>query len=91
MAPDPRRLALQGEGRRLQRRSRRRLHDTRHTFASILLMAGESPQYVKEQLGHSSIKITVDVYGPFIPGANRQAVNKLPYLGTPTAKVAHTK
>jgi len=27
---------------------RRRLHDTRHTFASILLMAGESPAYVKE-------------------------------------------
>ncbi len=61
---------------------RRRLHDTRHTFASILLMSGESPVYVKEQLGHSSIKITVDVYGHFIPGANRQAVNKLPVLGS---------
>jgi len=59
---------------------RRRLHDTRHTFASILLMNGESPAYVKEQLGHSSIKMTVDVYGHFIPGANRQAVNKLPSL-----------
>ena len=61
---------------------RRRFHDTRHTFASILLMAGESPAYVKEQLGHSSIKVTVDVYGHFIPGANRQAVNKLPSLST---------
>jgi len=59
---------------------RRRLHDTRHTFASILLMNGESPAYVKELLGHSSIKMTVDVYGHFIPGANRQAVNKLPSL-----------
>jgi len=64
---------------------RRRLHDTRHTFASILLMNGESPAYVKEQLGHSSIKITVDVYGHFIPGANRQAVNKLPSISTPQA------
>jgi integrase len=61
---------------------RRRFHDTRHTFASILLMAGESPAYVKEQLGHSSIKVTVDVYGHFIPGANRQAVNKLPSLAS---------
>jgi len=40
---------------------RRRLHDTRHTFASILLMAGESPAYVRDQLGHASIKMTVDV------------------------------
>ena len=35
-----------------------RLHDIRHTFASLLLSQGESPVYVKEQLGHSSIKMT---------------------------------
>jgi integrase len=64
---------------------RRRLHDTRHTFASILLMNGESPAYVKDQLGHSSIKMTVDIYGHWIPGSNRQAVNKLPSLETPRA------
>ena len=29
-------------------------HCRRHTFASLLLQAGESPQYVKEQLGHAS-------------------------------------
>ena len=69
---------------------RRRVHDTRHTFASILLMAGESPQYVKEQLGHSSIRLTVDTYGHFIPGTNRQAVNKIPSINTTntTPKVA---
>jgi integrase len=55
-----------------------RFHDLRHTFASLLLQNGESPQYVKEQLGHSSIRITVDIYGHLIPGANRQAVNRLP-------------
>ena len=33
--------------------------------------------YVKEQLGHSSIQVTVDVYGHFIPGANRAAVDRL--------------
>jgi integrase len=59
---------------------RRRLHDTRHSFASILLISGESPAYVKDQLGHSSIKMTVDIYGHWIPGSNRQAVNKLPSL-----------
>ncbi len=36
--------------------------------------------YVKEQLGHSSISITVDIYGHLIPGSNRKAVNKLDNL-----------
>ncbi len=57
-----------------------RIHDLRHTYASILLENGESPVYVKEQLGHHSIKITVDLYGHFIPGANRDSVNKLDQL-----------
>jgi integrase len=54
-----------------------RFHDARHTFASLLLQQGESPTYVKDQLGHSSIQMTVDVYGHLIPGLNRQAVDKL--------------
>ena len=54
-----------------------RLHDIRHTFASLLLSNGESPVYVKEQLGHTSIQITVDIYGHLIPGSNRVAVNQL--------------
>jgi integrase len=57
-----------------------RFHDLRHTYATLLLMQGESPVYVKEQLGHSSIKVTVDIYGHWIPGANRAAVNRLPTL-----------
>jgi integrase len=54
-----------------------RFHDLRHTFASLLLQQGESPVYVKEQLGHSSIQITVDCYGHLIPGGNKQAVDRL--------------
>jgi len=54
-----------------------RVHDLRHAFASALLQAGESPAYVKEQLGHHSIKMTVDVYGHLVPGANRRAVDRL--------------
>lgn len=56
------------------------IHCTRHKFASILLMNNESIAYVSKQLGHSSIKMTVDTYGHLIPDANRQAVNKLPGL-----------
>jgi integrase len=36
----------------------RKPHTWRHTFASMLIQAGESLVYVKEQLGHHSIKIT---------------------------------
>jgi len=55
-----------------------RFHDLRHTFASLLLQNGESLVYVKDQLGHSSIKMTVDTYGHLVPGANRAAMDRLP-------------
>ena len=57
-----------------------RFHDLRHTCASLLLQNREPMIYVKEQLGHSSIQITVDLYGHLEPGRNRQAVNKLPTI-----------
>jgi integrase len=49
----------------------------RHTFASLLIQQGESVAYVKEQMGHSSIQITVDVYGHLVPGGNRAALDRL--------------
>ena len=69
-----------------------RFHDLRHLIASLLIQNGESLTYVKEQLGHSSIKITVDVSGHLVPGANRRAANRLPCLGE-IAKpiIAHLK
>jgi integrase len=54
-----------------------RFHDLRHSFASLLLQNGESLTYVKEQMGHSSINVAVDIYGHLVPGGNRQAVDKL--------------
>jgi integrase len=54
-----------------------RFHDLRHTFASIHISHGESLAYVKEQLGHHSIQITVDIYGHLVPGANRAAADRL--------------
>ncbi len=55
----------------------RKPHALRHTYASLLVQNGESLAYVRDQLGHHSIKITVDTYGHLIPGANRQAVDRL--------------
>ncbi len=51
-------------------------HDLRHTYATILLMAHQSPAYVQNQLGHSSISITVDVYGHWIPGEGRKGLDE---------------
>jgi integrase len=56
-----------------------RVHNTRHTFSSLLLTDGVTPVYVKEQLGHSSIQMTVDIYGHLIPNSNREAVNRLDF------------
>jgi integrase len=61
-----------------------RFHDLRHTIASILLQQGASLAYIKDLLGHSSIKVTVDIYGHLVPGANREVVNRLPSLTTKT-------
>ncbi len=54
-----------------------RLHDLRHTFGSLLIQNGASIVYVKEQMGHSSIQVTVDTYGHLIPGADVSFVDRL--------------
>jgi integrase len=56
---------------------RRHPHALRHRYASEMLRRGEPVQYIKEQLGHSSITITVGLYGHFIPNPNKQAVDAL--------------
>lgn len=42
-------------------------HILRHTFASILIAAGTSPEYVRRMLGHTSIRMTLDTYGRWLP------------------------
>jgi integrase len=54
-----------------------RFHDLRHSCASFLLAQGVPPKVVQEILGHSSIAITMDVYGHLLPGARRDAADKM--------------
>ena len=54
-----------------------RVHDIRHTYASLLIQAGESFAHVRDQLGHHSISVTVDIYGHLTPGGNKDAVDRL--------------
>jgi integrase len=52
-------------------------HSLRHTFGSLLVAAGTSLSYVKEQMGHASIQMTVDVYGSWLPKSDVAAVNRV--------------
>ncbi len=54
-----------------------RFHDLRHSFASLLIEQGAHPKYIQEQMGHSSIQVTMDVYGHLFPSGNRQWVGML--------------
>ncbi len=54
-----------------------RLHDLRHTYASLLLAAGKELHYVQQQLGHHSPAFTLAVYGHLLPRDRRSEVNCL--------------
>ncbi|MBF0477501.1 MAG: tyrosine-type recombinase/integrase [Deltaproteobacteria bacterium] len=54
-----------------------KIHSLRHTFASQLIQGGEYLAYVRDQLGHYSIQLTVDTYGHLAPDGNKAAVDRL--------------
>ncbi len=54
-----------------------RLHDLRHTYATLRIQAGHNIADVSKQLGHHSINITVDTYYHWMPGTNKSEINQL--------------
>ena len=50
-----------------------RLHDARHTHASLMLKQGTHPKIVQERLGHASIQMTLDIYSHVAPGLQQAA------------------
>ncbi len=50
-----------------------RLHDARHTHASLMLKQGVHPKIVQERLGHASIQMTLDTYSHVAPGLQQAA------------------
>jgi integrase len=50
-----------------------RLHDLRHTWATLALQAGVHVKVVSERLGHSSIAVTLDIYSHVIPAMQEDA------------------
>ena len=44
----------------------------------MALEAGEHPKVVAEQLGHASVRVTLDTYSHVAPGLQREAVTRVP-------------
>ena len=60
-----------------------RLHDARHTHASLMLKQGTHPKIVQERLGHASISITLDTYSHVAPGLQEAAATRFDELVVP--------
>lgn len=57
-----------------------RLHDARHTHASLMLKQGIHPKIVQERLGHASIQTTLDTYSHVAPGLQEAAAKRFDEL-----------
>jgi integrase len=64
-----------------------RLHDLRHTHASIALQAEINPKVVQERLGHASVKVTLDTYTHVLPPMHRAAASRIAALVDGSASV----
>jgi len=60
-----------------------RLHDLRHTAATLLLEQGVHPSVVREMLGHSTILLTLGTYSHVNPTIHHDAAAKMNRLFTP--------
>lgn len=54
-----------------------RMHDLRHSYASIALARGAHPKVVQEALGHSTIAVTLDLYSHVVPSLQREASRQM--------------
>ena len=57
-----------------------RLHDLRHTHATLALRAGIHPKIVSERLGHTTVSITLDTYSHAIPAMQEEAATLIAEL-----------
>jgi integrase len=60
-----------------------RLHDLRHTYATLALSAGVHPKIISERLGHASIAITLDCYSHCLPTLSEEAAARVAALVVP--------
>jgi integrase len=72
---------------------KRGVHNLRHSYATIRINKGDNIGDVSKQLGHHSVKLTLDVYYHWIPGNKKSEVDALddPLLTVPNAPYMHPK
>ncbi len=56
---------------------KRSLHNTRHTFASLMLNNGINPMWVSNTLGHENLDITLKIYAHFMPKKEKMSIKFL--------------
>ena len=67
------RAAVAGQPEPKERKADRlRLHQARHTYASMMIAAGVNAKAVQKFMGHSSINVTFDLYGHLMPGTEAE-------------------
>lgn len=54
-----------------------RVHDLRHSFATLALGAGVHPKQVQEMLGHADVSITLDIYSHVTEDMHREAAERI--------------
>jgi integrase len=57
-----------------------RMHDLRHTCASLAIAAGADVKVLQDMLGHASAAMTLDQYGKLLPGRSEQVADRLDAL-----------
>ena len=62
-----------------------RLHDARHSHASLMLKAGVHPRFLMERLGHASFTTTMNIYAHVAPGLQQATANRFDDIVIDTA------
>ena len=68
-----------------------RIHDLRHTYATLRISKGDNIGDVANQLGHHSVKLTLDTYYHWMPGKKKSEVDALDdsFIMHPSAPYMH--
>ena len=57
-----------------------RIHDLRHSHASLLIERGFSPIMIADRLGHEKIQTTIDIYSHLYPNKDKEISKNLEQL-----------
>jgi integrase len=65
-----------------------RIHDLRHTAAALAIRAGAHPKSIADRLGHSSISVSMDLYGHLFPAVDEALAERLDEMARGPAREA---